>query len=159
MWKGAFLCRSCPKSNHPERGCPVWWETIWTGPQGQTETIKACGFVQLPHYLNDMARQTAGAAASAQEARDTVSQGMRAVALTLFGVRNEASSNLPNPAIASGNGVRAELAGSLTADIGGVQQPGSGLNSHAADATVDGGPDLFRYLVGEAHLVERDGVG
>ena len=47
-----------------------WWETIWTKDDGETKVVKGCAFSQLPDYFNQMHKAAAGAAVSAQEARN-----------------------------------------------------------------------------------------
>jgi hypothetical protein len=79
--------RVCPKTSDTRSRyyCPAWWETVWTNDKGETRLEKGCAWGQLPAYLNQFAKASSQASEAAVQARETTNQGLRAVALTLFG--------------------------------------------------------------------------
>ena len=85
----ALIGAVCPETGDLTKRsfCPFWWETLFTNEgTGETKLEKGCGVRQLPVYLNETWKRSAGAAASAQQARDSAAglqPVMRAVVLTL----------------------------------------------------------------------------
>jgi len=106
--KCAIAGMVCPQTNDGSKKyfCPAWWETTWTNDTGEVHIAKGCAWTQLPDYLNQMVKNTVGAAKSSQEARDAalsyegeMRNGMRTLALTVH-ARNLQGGQAPslNPA-------------------------------------------------------------
>ncbi|MGI9297770.1 MAG: hypothetical protein ACR2QC_07720 [Gammaproteobacteria bacterium] len=76
--KAAFRCRKCPANGNPDRGlsCPLWWETVWTKPDGGQEVIKSCGYEQLPLYLIEVVKASNRPAAAVESMRNQVLGGL-----------------------------------------------------------------------------------
>lgn len=68
-FKNAFNCKKCPECND-EKGCPMWWETVWEKPDGEVKIIKACGYTQLPLYLIELIKASNRPAAAVESIRN-----------------------------------------------------------------------------------------
>jgi hypothetical protein len=76
--KNAFVCHKCP-----EKGCPMWWETVATSLDGEVKIIKSCGFTQLPTYLIEVVKASNRPAAAVESARDEIAKGFGQVSSIL----------------------------------------------------------------------------
>jgi hypothetical protein len=160
----AFVCRSCPRSSDlTDGGCPAWWETIWQEEStGEVRSEKSCAFTQLPQYLNMMAREARGAAVSAQQSRDALNRGTRAIALTLNAMRRnsgEIAGELPNFDTSADADRIASDYHDVSADCGSIQSAGLRDDDSAPNGTINSGTTVSGHDAGHPDLVERDHVG
>jgi hypothetical protein len=160
----AFVCRSCPRSaDLVDGGCPAWWETVWhEETTGETRIEKSCAFTQLPQYMSLMAREARGAAVSAQQSRDALDRGTRAIALTLHSMRRnsgEIAGELPHFDTA----VDPQRDASNHHDVSADSRRGepAGLWNHGSEASepASNGATVYGHVIGHPDLVERDDVG
>lgn len=167
-FKGAFQCAKCPQTANPtaKRACPAWWETRWTDGTTEREE-RACAFLQLPTFLNHVARKADSAATSSQEARnfadearDETRRGFRAIALAtnagLEDVKAHAELIARDPEGIFG--LVAYFRANSAAVHGGHgddQQPRLRRDDRAPNGAANDGPVLLRHNPQQADLVEQ----
>ena len=93
-FSAAFQCAKCPQNGNPELGpaCPCWWETIQDDGQGRQRVVRACAWVQLPHFLIHFARTNTSAAAAVESTRNEIVEGFVELGRTI----RETAAFLPN---------------------------------------------------------------
>ena len=99
-YRNAFNCKRCPQSND-DRGCPVWWETVWEAPSGETRTIRSCGFTQIPLYLTEVIKASNRPAAAVEGVRNETAEGFERI---VAGLQEFTSHILTRPRNTPGNG-------------------------------------------------------
>lgn len=86
--------RYCPRHNDADHGgCPGWWETIRTNPEGEQKIVKSCYLQQLPEYLIEVIRASNRPAAAVESCRNVIADGFVGVMRRIHEVTNQ----LPNP--------------------------------------------------------------
>ena len=81
-YKGAFECHKCPGNADPAlgRACPMWWETVHTNVQtGDVQSIRSCGYTQLPVYLVEVIKAANRPAAAIESTRNEIANGFGAI--------------------------------------------------------------------------------
>jgi len=75
-FKGAFKCSKCPQQSG-DKGCPLWWEILYTNIKTGEEVLKCgCGFVLMPLMLMETLKSGNHAAEAAYRFREDVTRAM-----------------------------------------------------------------------------------
>ena len=81
--KNALNCAKCP-GKAGDGGCPMWWETVWTNTQtGEVQTLRGCGFEQLPLYLLEVVKASNRPAAAIESTRNSIVEGLGKLGVAL----------------------------------------------------------------------------